>query len=67
MGFSRQEYWSGLPCPAPERGKERFKKWAGVGSYMVSWPEVKDFVFILRATGRHRKEGASSSKPLPSC
>jgi len=19
MGFSRQEYWSGLPCPSPKR------------------------------------------------
>ena len=24
MGFSRQEYWSGVPLPSPHHGLERF-------------------------------------------
>ena len=26
MGFSRQEYWSGLSCPAPKEALVRFKR-----------------------------------------
>ena len=25
MGFSRQEYWSGLPLPSPEKKDDRWK------------------------------------------
>jgi len=26
MGFSRQEYWSGVPLPSPKKKYNRFKK-----------------------------------------
>jgi len=29
MGFSRQEYWSGLPFPSPEDGGIGFQKLIG--------------------------------------
>ena len=32
QGFSRQEHWSGLPCPSPMHESEKRKSWsAGVG------------------------------------
>lgn len=58
--------WLGSNSEVAEIGEERSKKWAGDRSCMVLWLEVKDFVFILRVLGRHRKEGGSSSKSLPS-
>ena len=27
MGFSRQEYWSGLPCPPPLKKKNQLKNY----------------------------------------
>ena len=29
MGFSRQEYWSGLPFPSPKDGLDKGQKWHG--------------------------------------
>ena len=34
MGFSRQEYWSGLPLPSPRHGRELSKF---QGSYSKAW------------------------------
>ena len=37
MGFSRQEYWSGVPLPSPEGGQGRAKEWMNtkvVGFYL---------------------------------
>ena len=34
MGFSRQEYWSGLPCP-PSRGSSRSRDW--ILGACISW------------------------------
>ena len=43
MGFSRQEYWSGVPLPSP-------RKWSSLNSFTSGWPIfpaplVKDIVF----------------------
>ena len=37
MGFSRQEYWSGLPLPSPVHGSEKWKWSHSVGSD-PQWP-----------------------------
>ena len=31
MGFSRQEYWSGVPLPSP-------RKWSSLNSFTSGWP-----------------------------
>ena len=38
MGFSRQEYWSGLPCPPPG-GSPWLRDWTCVSSYLscIGW------------------------------
>ena len=36
MGFSRQEYWSGLPFPSPEYGIEFVKSIQMHGSFLSS-------------------------------
>ena len=38
MGFSRQQYWSGLPCPSPENTEEPYKK-------DLHYPDNHDDVF----------------------
>ena len=43
MGFSRQEYWSGVPLPSP-------RKWSSLNSFTSGWPIfpaplVKEIVF----------------------
>ena len=36
MGFSRQEYWSGVPLPSPEIMSGRVQMWAQVWLWLVS-------------------------------
>jgi hypothetical protein len=37
MGFSRQEYWSGLPCPPPEENS--------IGAYVANdWDPEQPFL-----------------------
>ena len=44
MGFSRQEHWSGLPCPPlgdlpkPEIGHASFTSLALVSGFFTTWP-----------------------------
>ena len=45
MGFSRQEYWSGLPCPSPEPGIEP------VSLRLLHWR----WILYRRATGEAHK------------
>ena len=37
LGFSRQEYWSGLPLPSPRRGLEKWKKHGQRESKLQPW------------------------------
>ena len=37
LGFSKQEYWSGLPFPSPMHGSEK-GKWSRSGVSDSSWP-----------------------------
>ena len=45
MGFSRQEYWSGLPCPPPGDLPS-----SGVKSESLASPESADGFFITSST-----------------
>ena len=48
MGFSRQEYWSGLPLPSPGMGtRSVLERWAG-GFHLPALPfSVADTLYIL--------------------
>ena len=37
MGLSRQEYWSGLPCPPPSRGSSRPGDQTCASSIQLHW------------------------------
>ena len=45
MGFSRQEYWSGLPCPPPGDLPN-----PGIEPVTLMSPELADGFFITSAT-----------------
>ena len=52
MGFSRQEYWSGLPCPPagdlPDPGIEpkSLESPALAGGFFIAVPPGKPYVFL---------------------
>ena len=45
MGFSRQEYWSGLPCPSPGDLPD-----PGIQPVSLTSPALADGFFITSAT-----------------
>ena len=45
MGFSRQEYWSGLPCPPPGGLPD-----PGIGPASLAFPSLAGGFFTTRAT-----------------
>ena len=45
MGFSRQEYWSGLPCPSPGDGP-----YPGIEHVSLMSPALVDVFFTTGAT-----------------
>ena len=47
MGLSRQEYWSGLPCPPPEDLPD-----PGIKPASLMSPALADGFFTTSATGR---------------
>ena len=64
MGFSRQEYWSGLPCPPPEDLPDPGIKPAspkspalagGFFTTSTTWeaPVSVDFIIILATIGKY--------------
>ena len=57
MGFSRQEYWSGLPLPSPLEALSPAINWAA-GIYQVS------FSGLSSETGTVQGVGGSSGFPL---
>ena len=50
MGFSRQEYWSGLPCPFPENLKEMATQ-SSILAWRIPWTEEPGG---LQSTGSQR-------------
>jgi len=40
MGFSRHEYWSGLPFPSPRKTKRTYKNTTTVGDFNAPLPEL---------------------------
>ena len=57
MGFSRQEYWSGLPCPPP-----RDLLGPGMESTFLMSPALADGFFTTSATWEALKKGRTSLK-----
>ena len=51
MGFSRQEYWSGLPLPSPIGGIKREHKETSEGNGYVYYP---DFGGSFMSLYRHK-------------
>ena len=47
LGFSRQEYWSGLPFPSPAHESEESKWSRSVVSYNLSIPFIISFIWII--------------------
>ena len=74
MGFSRQEYWSGLPCPPPgESSQPRDWTWVfcTAGRFFTDWatkeaPIIISIIIIIkerrRRRGRRRKKGKRSRR-----
>ena len=54
MGFSRQEYWSGVPLPSPGQKLRDMKTW----EYMTSWIWLSSSVGIME--GNHNGNKARS-------
>ena len=52
MGFSRQEYWSGLPCPSPGNVSD-----AGIEPASLMSPAFADGLFTTIATWEAPKTG----------
>ena len=50
MGFSRQEYWSGLPCPPPEDLPN-----LGIEPVSLTFPVLAGGFFTTSATWEHEK------------
>ena len=51
MGFSRQEYWSGLPCPSPHRGAIKIKcnnvlKYYGIWAIILH-PQYRQIIYNM--------------------
>ena len=51
MGFSRQEYWSGLPCPSPHRGAIQIKcnnvlKYYGMWAIILH-PQYRQIIYNM--------------------
>ena len=40
MGYSRHEYWSGLPFPSPRKTKRTYKNTTTVGDFNAPLPEL---------------------------
>ena len=57
MGFSWQEYWSGLPCPPPEDSP-----FSGIEAAPLTSPALADRFFTTNATWEVQKRSTSSSK-----
>ena len=69
MGFSRQEYWSGLPCPPsgnlPNPGIEpaSLASPALAGRFFTTsatWEAPDDFMILVKKTGRENGLRVSS-------
>ena len=45
MGFSKQEYWSGLPCPSPGIRKEEKSKIGNLSFYFRKWEKNEKIKF----------------------
>ena len=48
MGFSRQEYWSGLPCPSSGQTGERMDKHKYTWETLQVWCQITTIKQILR-------------------
>ena len=73
MGFSRQEHWSGLPCPPPgdlpDPGIEptSLAYLALAGGFLTTEPPGKPVAYVRGSQGSQRRLGSSSSgEILPS-
>ena len=62
MGFSRQEYWSGLPCPPPGNLLN-----SGVESMPLMPPELAGVFFTTNTTWEGQLHGTAAAKSLQSC
>ena len=64
MGFSRQEYWSGLPCPPPGIFPDR-----GIEPVSLMSPALAGRFFTTRPSGKPKKEAECSEYRgrLPPC
>ena len=60
MGFPRQEYWSGLPCPSPEDLPNQGSHCRQILYHCIVF-KSEHSAFLLFRPGRHRR--AAGSKP----
>ena len=69
MGFSRQEYWSGVPLPSPNLCimYDLFIKWASPVAQLVKKPltDTKDIRKVDSVTGSGRSPGEGKWQPTP--
>ena len=60
MGFSRQEYWSGVPLPSPISLLEKCKsklQW-GITSHQSEWPSLKNLPTINTGEDVEKRESS---------
>ena len=62
MGFSRQDYWSGVPLPSPKRKVTRGKKDSSL-AFFLKWARFIMAWCILMRTMGMKKKGVRDGKP----
>ena len=77
MGFSRQEYWSGVPLPSLMKGPSPLEISNHVGQTLSSTTSPQTLVFSNRRSRSYHlleclsvfsmREAMGTSRPLPGC
>ena len=65
LGFSRQEHWSGLPCPSPMYESEKWK-WSCSVVSDSSWPQGLQPIYQASPSTGFSRQEYWSGVPLPS-
>ena len=61
MGFSRQEYWSGVPLPSPKRKVRSDKLEIGIDIYIHYWIDIYTLLYVKQTTNKDLLYGMGNS------
>ena len=61
MGFSRQEYWSGVPLPSSKRKVRSDKLEIGIDIYIHYWIDIYTLLYVKQTTNKDLLYGMGNS------